>query len=219
MIYLINQGVRQAAGYSRGCVGVGVGVEVAKLAALPSQQQSVGEVSLNRAIIVGDTARFGGRAKASEVGGCCFVEPPSTSSGCDDQTRQTKSSSSSSSSGRNSHLSRQVTLRVSLSVQGDNKKTRGLGNPWAGLCCLLEEQPPIPPPLAQGRSSHQHDALSVHEVQVVLPKWYPNLIVHALGLIVPVPCHVVLVYRYWLISQAHTVTAADRDTCTRAAEG
>lgn len=47
---------------------MGVGVEVAKLAALPSQQQSVGEVALNRAIIVGDTARFGGRAKARSVG-------------------------------------------------------------------------------------------------------------------------------------------------------
>lgn len=65
MIYLINQGVRQAAGWSRWCAGVGV--EVAKLAALPSQQ-SVGEVSLNRAIIVGDSARFGGRAKARSVG-------------------------------------------------------------------------------------------------------------------------------------------------------
>ena len=40
MIYLINQDMRQAAGWSRGCAGVGVGVEVAKLAALPSQQSS-----------------------------------------------------------------------------------------------------------------------------------------------------------------------------------
>lgn len=48
---------------------------------------------------------------------------------------------------------------------------------------------------------------------------YPNLIVHALGLIVPVPRHLVLVYcYYWLMSQAHTVTAANRDTRTRAAE-
>lgn len=53
MIYLINQGMRKPAGWRRGCVGVGVRVEVAKLAALPSQQ-SVGEVSLNRAIIVGE---------------------------------------------------------------------------------------------------------------------------------------------------------------------
>lgn len=66
MIYLINQGMRQPAVWSRGCVGVGVEVEVAKLAALPSQ--SVGEVSLNRAIIVGDSARFGERGKASSVG-------------------------------------------------------------------------------------------------------------------------------------------------------
>ena len=40
MIYLINQGMRQAAGWSRGCAGVGVGVEEAKLAALPSKQSS-----------------------------------------------------------------------------------------------------------------------------------------------------------------------------------
>jgi hypothetical protein len=46
MIYLINQGVRQAADWSRGCagVGVGVGVEVAKLAG--PAVAAVGEVSL-----------------------------------------------------------------------------------------------------------------------------------------------------------------------------
>lgn len=66
LIYLINQGLRQAAGWSRGCAGVGVGVEVAKLAALPLSSQ-VGEVSLNRAIIVGESARFGRRAKARSV--------------------------------------------------------------------------------------------------------------------------------------------------------
>lgn len=88
MIYLINQGVRQAAGCSRGCVGVGVGVEVAKLAALPSQQQSVGEVVPQSSNNSGGYCKVW-RASKSEVGGCCFVEPPSTSSGCDDQTRQT----------------------------------------------------------------------------------------------------------------------------------
>jgi hypothetical protein len=40
MIYLINQGVRQAADWSGGCAGTGVEVEVAKLAALPSQLPS-----------------------------------------------------------------------------------------------------------------------------------------------------------------------------------
>lgn len=56
-----------------------------------------------------------------------------------------------------------MTLRChNLSVQGGITKKQGAAF-WGTLCCLLE-----------GGSSHQNDALSVHKVQVVLPKWYQN---------------------------------------------